>query len=60
MLYTGKGDKGTTKLFNTPSGERISKGDVIFEALGTVDELNAHIGLLKVKTDDGKAFGSSF
>lgn len=52
MLYTGKGDKGTTKLFNTPSGDRISKGDIIFEALGTVDELNAYIGLLKVKTGD--------
>jgi len=49
MLYTGKGDKGTTKLFNTQAGVRISKGDIIFEALGTVDELNAYVGLLKVK-----------
>ena len=43
-LYTGKGDGGTTKLFDTPSGERVSKSSVIFEALGTVDELNTVIG----------------
>jgi len=52
MLYTGKGDRGTTKLFNTPAGERVSKGDIVFEALGTVDELNAYVGLLKVKVEN--------
>lgn len=49
MLYTGKGDKGTTKLFNTPSGERLPKTHPVFEALGTVDELVALLGLLKVR-----------
>ncbi|MEI6022359.1 MAG: cob(I)yrinic acid a,c-diamide adenosyltransferase [bacterium] len=48
MLYTGKGDSGTTKLFNTPSGERISKTSPVFDALGTTDELVAHVGYLKV------------
>ncbi|MCU0660199.1 MAG: cob(I)yrinic acid a,c-diamide adenosyltransferase [Candidatus Pacebacteria bacterium] len=48
MLYTGKGDSGTTKLFNTPSGERLPKTHPVFEALGTVDELVAQLGLLKV------------
>lgn len=43
-LYTGKGDKGTTKLFDSKSGERVSKGSLIFEALGTVDELNTVVG----------------
>lgn len=43
-LYTGKGDKGTTKLFDSPKGERVSKSDPIFEALGTVDELNTVVG----------------
>lgn len=43
-LYTGKGDKGTTKLFNTPTGERLSKASPEFEALGTVDELNTLVG----------------
>lgn len=48
MLYTGKGDNGTTKLFNTPQGERLTKSADIFEALGTIDELNSFLGILKV------------
>lgn len=48
MLYTGKGDNGTTKLFDCPQGKRVSKSDFIFEALGTVDELNSAIGYAKV------------
>ena len=51
MLYTGKGDNGTTKLFTTPSGVRISKASLVTEALGTVDEINAFIGLIKVSAD---------
>lgn len=51
MLYTGKGDKGTTKLFDTPQGERIPKTAPVFEALGTVDELVAFLGLAKVRAD---------
>ena len=43
-LYTGKGDGGTTKLFDSKSGERIGKESGIFEALGTVDELNTVLG----------------
>ncbi len=49
MLYTGKGDKGTTKLFDSPSGVRVSKSDILFDALGTVDELNSFLGLCKIK-----------
>ncbi len=52
MLYTGKGDNGTSKLFTTPSGERLSKTHSVFEALGTVDELNSFLGILKVKSKD--------
>lgn len=48
MLYTGKGDNGTTKLFNTPSGVRISKSSNMFEVLGTIDELNSFLGIVKV------------
>jgi cob(I)alamin adenosyltransferase len=46
-LYTGKGDNGTTTLFNCDQG-RISKSANIIEALGVLDELNAFIGILKV------------
>ncbi|MFQ5541019.1 MAG: cob(I)yrinic acid a,c-diamide adenosyltransferase [Candidatus Paceibacteria bacterium] len=49
-LYTGKGDKGTSKLFNTPKGKRVPKSDPVFEALGTFDELNTLIGWCKVAT----------
>lgn len=48
MYYTGKGDKGTTKLFN--SSERISKGDDVFEVLGSLDELNSWLGYCAVES----------
>jgi len=41
-LYTRAGDDGfTTRL----GGKRVHKSDITIEALGTVDELNAHLGL---------------
>ena len=43
-LYTMTGDKGTTSLVG---GQRTTKNDPRLEAYGTVDELNAHIGLLR-------------
>jgi len=47
MLYTRKGDKGTTKVLD--SKERFSKGSELAEALGTLDELNSFLGLCKVR-----------
>jgi len=47
VLYTGKGDKGTTKLFCDQ--ERISKSSEIPEALGALDELNAFLGFVKMR-----------
>lgn len=43
-LFTGKGDGGTTKLFDSPPGVRVSKSSPVFEVLGMLDELNALTG----------------
>ncbi|NDV57512.1 cob(I)yrinic acid a,c-diamide adenosyltransferase [Bacteroides sp. 519] len=43
QVYTKSGDKGKTSLIG---GTRVSKTHVRLEAYGTVDELNAHLGLL--------------
>jgi ATP:cob(I)alamin adenosyltransferase len=47
ILYTGFGDNGTTTLFDCKQG-RISKSAMLIEALGSVDELNAYLGIIKV------------
>ena len=49
MLYTRKGDNGTTKTFGCD--QRMSKSSAIAEALGSLDEINSFLGLLKVKSD---------
>lgn len=47
-FYTGKGDSGTTKLFDSPKGQRVSKSSPIFEVLGMLDELNTLTGWSRV------------
>ena len=47
MLYTRKGDSGTTKTFSCD--QRVSKSSNIAEALGSLDEINSFLGLIKVK-----------
>ena len=42
-IYTKTGDKGTSALW---TGERFDKNNHIFESLGSIDELNAHLGLV--------------
>jgi len=49
MLYTGTGDDGKTKLFCDQ--QRISKSSEVPEALGALDELQAFLGLVKVKSE---------
>ncbi len=51
-FYTGKGDSGTTKLFDTPSGQRVTKTSPIFETLGMLDELNSITGWCKAGCPD--------
>lgn len=48
MLYTGKGDKGTTTTFGCDQ-KRISKSSELPEALGSLDELNTFIGFVKMR-----------
>lgn len=51
-FYTGKGDQGTTKLFDSPQSVRVSKSSPIFECLGQLDELNTVTGWCKVGVPD--------
>ena len=48
-LYTGGGDKGYTQ---TLSQRRISKSDILIDLLGTVDELEAALGVAKTFMSD--------
>lgn len=48
-IYTKTGDKGQTSLFG---GARLPKHHIRIEAYGTVDELNAYIGLVRDATEN--------
>ena len=48
MLYTRKGDSGISGLFGTK--ERFPKNSPIYDALGTLDELNSLLGLCSAKS----------
>src|SRR3989344_3669687 len=50
MLYTRKGDTGTTKTFGC--NQRISKSSAVAEALGALDETNSFVGLVRAKCSD--------
>lgn len=50
-LFTGKGDGGTTKAFGCDQ-QRISKASELPEALGSLDELNAFLGFVKLRAKD--------
>ena len=51
-VYTKAGDKGETSLIG---GERVSKDDPRLDCYGTVDELNATLGLLVEALASSKA-----
>lgn len=45
MLYTRKGDDGSTKTFGC--NQRISKSSIVAEALGSLDEINSFLGFIR-------------
>ncbi len=45
-IYSKIGDQGETTLIN---GEHLSKNSLVFEVLGTLDELNASLGVVVLK-----------
>ncbi|KXK26493.1 MAG: Cob(I)yrinic acid a,c-diamide adenosyltransferase [candidate division WS6 bacterium OLB20] len=47
-LYTKTGDSGTSGLYG---GQRLPKTDPVFAALGTIDELNAYLGVVAAAAD---------
>ena len=59
-LYTKTGDKGTSGLLH---GVRKPKTDIVFDVLGVIDELIAHIGVFRAlcsaKVDMNQAFMST-
>ena len=50
-IYTKTGDAGQTSLFG---GMRVSKSDPRVAAYGDVDELNAHLGLARINSNDAE------
>ncbi len=48
-IYTKTGDKGRTGILGS---ERVDKDDIRIETYGTVDELNAVLGICIVKIDE--------
>jgi len=54
-LYTGAGDKGETRLFGCPTP--MAKDSPRVTAYGTVDELNAFIGVCRASNKDSEIDG---
>jgi cob(I)alamin adenosyltransferase len=53
MLYTKKGDDGKTSLFHCD--QRLSKSSAVAEALGSLDETNSFLGIVKAKCHQGES-----
>ena len=50
-VYTRRGDDGTTSLVG---GQRVPKDDVRIECYGTVDELNAFVGIARQSAEEAQ------
>src|SRR6476620_3372480 len=49
-IYTRTGDEGETSLLG---GRRVRKDDLRIEAIGSVDEVNAALGVVRVELSRG-------
>ncbi len=56
VIYTKRGDKGETSLFDKDATQRIriSKSSLKVEALGAIDELNSFLGMAISSSEDFK------
>ena len=54
MFQTGKGDDGKTRVFGCE--QRLSKGSLVTETLGSLDEANSFLGWCKTKAAKEKKF----
>jgi cob(I)alamin adenosyltransferase len=54
-VYTKGGDRGETALIG---GQRVSKADLRIECYGTVDELNATLGLVRTRLEEEPALAA--
>ena len=52
MFYTKKGDDGKTQVFGCD--QKLSKSSLVAEALGTLDELNSFLGVIRSKSKNLK------
>lgn len=55
QIYTKTGDEGMTSLRD---GERVSKDDPRIETNGQIDQLNAHLGIVRSMLDETQDFAS--
>lgn len=55
-IYTKTGDKGQTGII----GKRVSKASKIIELIGTLDELNAYLGIISYYTIEQKGIIASY
>lgn len=53
-IYTKTGDKGKTSLYDHT---RVDKDSIRVESYGTIDELNAYLGLARNFIDDNQVIG---
>lgn len=51
LIYSRTGDNGTSALLN---GERLSKAAPIFDAIGSLDELNCLLGIALAELNDNR------